>query len=46
MKTSGSSEVLAVLTQLLAESLEPPQSRTAPNDKARAYVGLVGCIAR
>lgn len=38
MKTSGNSEVLAVLTQLVAESVEPPQSRTAPNDKARAYV--------
>jgi hypothetical protein len=37
MKTSGSGEVLAVLTHWLSESLEPPQSRTAPSDKARAY---------
>ena len=37
MKASGSSEVLAVVTHWLAESVEPPQSRTAPSDKARAY---------
>ncbi len=37
MKSSGSAEVLAQLTQLVAESVEPPQSRTAPSDKARAF---------
>lgn len=37
MKSSGSAEVLAQLTQWVAESVEPPQSRTAPSDKTRAF---------
>ncbi len=37
MKSSGSVEILAQLTHLIAESVEPPQSRTAPSDKARAF---------
>ena len=37
MKSSGSAEVLVQLTQWVAESVEPPQSRTAPSDKTRAF---------
>jgi len=36
MKTSGASEVLSLLEQLLSESVEPPQSQTTPT-QVRAY---------
>jgi len=36
MKTSGASEVLSLLEQLLSEGVEPPQSQTTPTQE-RAY---------
>lgn len=40
MKTSGSAEILSLLSQLAPEGIEPPRSQTSPSNKARSCRAL------